>query len=243
MKTLEIVFGNSCYMSMKKSSLQSNDILLFNSLLNVGDLSKIEENKISIPKELCNEKGNYLCKKEILMINNAIIKKEKIRIWTSNYNIYSFLIMLYICNIAKNQECILYVTYSDDYGKDYISPSLMSPIELEKLSRLEHKLTKNEIIKYSDMWEEIVKINSEMRVLEDGIVKSVSISYYDNMILAKLKKLGQVKVSKLVATLMKEIYLIDNLYVYLIKRLIRNNKIKIVKNDDDRFFNSVVELG
>ncbi len=27
MKTLEIVFGNSCYMSMKKSSLKSNDIL------------------------------------------------------------------------------------------------------------------------------------------------------------------------------------------------------------------------
>lgn len=243
MKTLEIVFGNSCYMSMKKSSLQSNDILLFNLLLNVGDLSKIEENKINIPKELCNEKGNYLCKKEISVINNAIIKKEKIRIWTSNYNIYSFLIMLYICNIVKNQDCVIYVAYSDDYNKDYISPSLMSSIELEELSRLEHKLTKDEIIKYSNMWEEIVKINSEMRVLENGIVKSVSINYYDNMILNKLKKLGQVKISKLVAMLMKEIYLTDNLYVYLIKILIENDKIRIVKIDDNRFFNSVIELG
>ena len=243
MKTLEIVFGNSCYMSMKKSSLQSNDILLFNLLLNVGDLSKIEENKINIPKELCNEKGNYLCKKEILMINNAIIKKEKIRIWTSNYNIYSFLIMLYICNIVKNQDCVIYVVYSDDYNKYYTSPSLMSSIELEELSRLEHKLTKDEIIKYSNMWEEIVKINSEMWVLENGIVKSVSINYYDNMIFNKLKKLGQVKISKLVAMLMKEIYLTDILYVYLIKILIENDKIRIVKIDDNRFFNSVIELG
>ena len=242
MKILEIVFGNSCYMSMKKSLLQSNDILLFNLLLNVGDLSKIEENKINIPKELCSEKRNYLCKKEISIINNAIIKKEKIRIWTSNYNVYSFLIMLYMCNIAKKQNCVLYVTYSDDYDKDYISPSLMTPIELEELSRLEHKLTKNEIIKYSNMWEEIVKINSEMRVLESGIVKSVSINYYDNMILDELKESGQVKVSKLVAILMKEIYLIDSLYVYLIKRLIKNGKIRIVKIDDNRFFNSIVEL-
>ena len=242
MKTLEIVFGNSCYMSMRKSSLQSNDILLFNLLLNVGDLSKIKENKINIPKELCNEKGNYLCKKEVSIINDAINKKEKIRIWTSNYNIYSYLIMLYICNIVKNQNCVLYVTYSDEYGKDYISPSLMSSSELEELSKLEHKLTKNEIIKYSNMWEEIVKINSKMRVLENGTVKSVSISYYDNMIIDKLKELGQVKVSKLVAMLMKEIYLIDNLYVYLIKRLIKNGKIKIIKHDNIKFFDSVVEL-
>ena len=224
MQTLEIVFGNSCYMSMKKSSLKSNNILLFNLLLNVGDISKIEENKINIPKELYNEKGNYLCKKEISMINNAIIEKEKIRIWTSNYNIYSYLIMLYICNIAKKQDCVLYVTYSDEYGTDYISPSLMSSIELEKLSRLEHKLTKDEIIKYSNMWEEIIKINSEMRVLENGTVKSVSINYYDNVILDKLKELGQVKISKLVAMLMKEIYLTDNLYVYFIKKLIKNDK-------------------
>ena len=150
--------------------------------------------------------------------------------------------MLYICNIAKKQNCVLYVTYSDEYNKNYISPSLMNSIELEELSKLEHKLSKNEIIKYSNMWEEIIKVNSEMRVLENGIVKSVSISYYDNMILDKLKLLGTVKVSKLVATLMKEVYLIDNLYVYLIKRLIKKGKIKVVKVANDRFFNSVVEL-
>ena len=242
MKPLEIVFGNSCYMSMKESLLKNNDILVFNLLLNVGNLSKISDNKINIPKELRREQGNYLCKKEISIVNNAILGKQKIRIWTSNYNVYSFLIMLYICNIAKKQNCVLYVTYSDEYNKNYISPSLMNSIELEELSKLEHKLSKNEIIKYSNMWEEIIKVNSEMRVLENGIVKSVSISYYDNMILDKLKLLGTVKVSKLVATLMKEVYLIDNLYVYLIKRLIKKGKIKVVKVANDRFFNNVVEL-
>ena len=45
MKILEIVFGKSCYVTMKNSSLKSNDILLCNLLLNVGNLSKIEEYK------------------------------------------------------------------------------------------------------------------------------------------------------------------------------------------------------
>ena len=244
MKTLEIVFGNSCYMTMKNSSLRSNNILLCNLLLNVGDLSKIGEYKIDLPDELCNEIGNYSFEKEILIIKEAITRKDKIRIWTSHYNVYSYLIMLYICNILKNIECDLYVTYSDEYDntENYISPSMMNSKELENLANLEHKLSKDDIFKFSSIWEELVNNNSEMRILENGIVKSVSINYYDNMILDKLKSLGSVKVSKLVAMLMQEIYLIDILYVYFINNLIKNDKIKVVKIDNDRFFDNVIEL-
>ena len=74
------------------------------------------------------------------------------------------------------------------------------------------------------------------------IVKSVSIDYYNNVILNELKLLGTIEVVKLVAMLMKSVYLLDSLYVYFIKRLIENNKIKVVKLDKNRFFNSVIEL-
>ena len=244
METLEIVFGNSCYMSMKESKLQKNNILLFNLLLNVGDLSLIEEYKINIPNELCNETSNYFFENEMKIINETIKRNNKIRIWTSHYNIYSYLIMLYICSNLKNSKCELYVTYSDEYGNDKycVSPSMMNLKELEKLSKLEHKLSKNDILKFSKIWENIIKNNSEMRVLENGIVKSVSISYYDSMIIDNLKLLGTFKISKLVAILMQKIYLMDILYVYLIKRLIKNGKIKIVEKDKDIFFNNVVEL-
>src|SRR5699024_2780833 len=112
----------------------------------------------------------------------------------------------------------------------------------ENLANLEHKLSKDDIFKFSSIWEELVNNNSEMRILENGIVKSVSINYYDNMILDKLKSLGSVKVSKLVAMLMQEIYLIDILYVYFINNLIKNDKIKVVKIDNDRLFDNVIEL-
>ena len=42
--------------------------------------------------------------------------------------------------------------------------------------------------------------------------------------------------------LMQEIYLIDILYVYFINNLIKNDKIKVVKIDNDRFFDNVIEL-
>ena len=242
MEILEIVFGNSCYLTMKNSSLGNNNILLFNLLLNVGDLSTIEKYKINIPDELCNENSNYTFKNEISVTNESIKRKDKIRIWTSHYNIYSYLIMLYICNFVKNKHCELYVTYSDEYNKNYVSPSLMNPKELENLAKLEHKLSEDDILKFSDVWETLVKTNSEMRILENGIVKSVSIDYYDNVILNELKLLGTIEVVKLVAILMKNVYLIDSLYVYFIKRLIENNKIKVVKLDKNRFFNSVIEL-
>ena len=242
MEILEIVFGNSCYLTMKNSSLGNNNILLFNLLLNVGDLSTIEKYKINIPDELCNENSNYTFKNEISVINESIKRKDKIRIWTSHYNIYSYLIMLYICNFVKNKHCELYVTYSDEYNKNYVSPSLMNPKELENLAKLEHKLSEDDISKFSDVWETLVKTNSEMRIFENGIVKSVSIDYYENLILDKLKLLGPVKVAKLVGILMKEIYLIDNLHVYFIKRLIKNGKIKIVKTNKNKFFDNIIEL-
>ena len=152
--------------------------------------------------------------------------------------------MLYICNILKNIECDLYVTYSDEYDntENYISPSVMDSKELEKLANLEHKISKDEKFKYSNIWEELVNNNSEMRILENGIVKSVPINYYDNMILDKLQSLGSVKVSKLVAMLMQDIYLIDNLYAYFIKKLIKKGEIKVVKIDNNRFFDNIIEL-
>ena len=61
---------------------------------------------------------------------------------------------------------------------------------------------------------------------------------------SKVNKKGNysVKVSKLVAMLMQDIYLIDNLYAYFIKKLIKKGEIKVVKIDNNRFFDNIIEL-
>ena len=221
-KTLEIVFGDTCSNIMKKSSMNKNTILTFNLRLNVGDISRIDDNILNI-------------------IVNNIDRNNKIRVWTSKKDIYSYLLMLYISNIMEIYNYDLYVTYSDEYNIDYISPRVMNEKELENLEKIEHKLSKNELMNNAKEWRILVKENSELRVIDNGIVNSVSISYYDEIILETLNELGKVKMINLVATLIGKIYVCDSLIISLIERLIDENKIVIEKNSD-KYFESIVDL-
>lgn len=221
-KTLEIVFGDTCSNIMKKSSLNKNTILTFNLRLNVGDISRVDDNILNI-------------------IVNNIAENNKIRVWTSKKDIYSYLLMLYISSIIEVYNYDLYVTYSDEYNIDYISPRVMNEKELENLEKIEHKLSKNELMNNTKIWKKLVKENSELRVIDNGIVKSVSMSYYDEIILETLNELGKVKIINLVATLIGKIYVCDSLIISLIERLIDENKIVIEKNSD-KYFESIVDL-
>mgnify|MGYP004634291585 FL=1 len=221
-KTLEIVFGDTCSNIMKKSSMNKNTILTFNLCLNVGDISRIDDNILNI-------------------IVNNIDRNNKIRVWTSKKDIYSYLLMLYISSIIEIYNYDLYVTYSDEYNIDYISPRVMNEKELENLEKIEHKLSKNELMNNTKIWKKLVKENSELRVIDNGIVKSVSMSYYDEIILETLNELGKVKIINLVATLIGKIYVCDSLIISLIERLIDENKIVIEKNSD-KYFESIVDL-
>ncbi len=239
---LEIVFGNTCYRTIKNSKLGNHNILMINALLNIGDLSNIKNYKIKIPKELHFYKNNQCLKKETNIIIDNINKKNIIRVWTGHNHIYSYLIMLFVSSIIKEYNYELYVLYCDDYNKDYPSPSVMCEEELEDLTKFEHKLTKEEIIVNSDTWENLVKENTDLRVIENCNVKSVSLDYYDKYILDTLKIMGEVKIVQLVGKLMQNVYLQDILYVYLINRLIKNNKIKITLNNDIRYLESLIEI-
>lgn len=240
--TLEVVFGNSIYYTIKKSVLGNDNILMFNVLFNVGDLSNIENFEINIPEELYYEKNNVNFKKEYDVIIDNIKKNNKIRVWTSRKHIYSYLIMLYLCSVVKEQNYELYVLYSDEYDNSCFSPSAMRENELEELSKLEHKLTRQEINDNAQAWEKLVSVNSDLRIIENGYIKSVTLDYYDEKILNTLKELGKVKMSKLVGVLMANVDLLDTLYVYLIERLIKNGKIKITLNNDIRYFDNIIEV-
>ncbi|MGM9881908.1 MAG: DUF3658 domain-containing protein [Bacilli bacterium] len=237
-----MVFGNYCYKTIKNSKLGNQNILMINTLLNIGDLSNIKNYEIKIPKELYLDKNNNCIKEETNVIIDNINKMNIIRVWTGHNDIYSYLIMLFVSSIIKEYNYELYVLYCDDYNKDYSAPSVMREEELEDLTKFEHKLTKKEIIINSDTWEKLVKENTDLRVIEKGNVKSVSLNYYDKYILDTLKVMGKVKIIQLVGKLMKKVYLQDTLYVYLINRLIKNNKIKIILDNDIRYFESLIEI-
>ena len=113
---------------------------------------------------------------------------------------------------------------------------------INKLKDLEHKLNKNEINSYSSKWLDIVNENSNLRLLEDNNVKSVSYDYLNDYILNKLKKLGSTKISKLTIEIMKDYPLIDLLVFYLIRRLIDKNEIIIVTKNENNSFEDIVSI-
>ena len=184
----------------------------------------------------------YSFKESIDKLKSYIQNNKDIRIWTSHYEINSYLLMLYICNYLQNKDCNIYVVFSDEYNKDCYSPTCMNAPELNKLKDLEHKLNKNEINSYSSKLLDIVNENSDIRLLEDNNVKSVSYDYLNDYILIKLKKLGSTKISKLTIEIMKDYHLIDLLVFYLIRRLINENKIIIVTKNEDNSFEDIISI-
>ena len=238
---INIVFGSSIYVTMKESKILNN-IIEFDTIFSVADLSNINNFKITIPKEICNY-NKYSFKEKIDKLQQLINSDNvDIRIWTSHYEINSYLLFLYLCNYLENIKTNIFVVFSDEYDKEYYSPASMNIEELEALTNLEHKLTKEEVCKYSLEWKKIENTNCDLRILEDKKIKLVSYDYLNEKILNKLKQLGKTRVSILTGNIMSKYYLPDIIIVYLIKRLINNKKIKIIKESKERFFESTIMI-
>ena len=93
-----------------------------------------------------------------------------------------------------------------------------------------------------NIWNKLIDENSDLRVIDSGNVKSVSIDFYDDYIIGTLKSMGKVKICQLVGRLIQNIYLHDILYVYLINRLINSNKIKIILDNRARYFENLIDI-
>ncbi len=242
MNIFEVVFGDSCLFTMKNSDINTEEnILMFNTLFNIANLSNVDEYKVSIPKGIYNENNNYDFSDKVKLLNEAVDKGMTIRIWCSRKDIYSYLMMLFVCNIVKDRTNII-VLYSDEFHEGCYSPACMNENELMCLTYLEHNLSLKKLKKYNQLWNRIVKENTSLRVMDNRTVKSVEIDYFDKFILNKLKSFGNIKMVHLVASLMSEVYLHDTLYVYLIDRLIEDGKIVVIQRSEERDFDNLIGI-
>lgn len=242
-KITEIVFGDSLCRELKNSSFsRDNEIIKFGILFSVANFSssstsslELNMNKEYIP-DARQSLDNIENRLEVAFQNNS-----KIRIWTTHKQVDSYLMFLYTCSYFRNKNYDLYVLFSDEYDQHCYSPSCMVEKELEELAKIEHKLSKEEIDKYASKWEQVVKCNSEMRVIENNEIKNVSLDYYNDIILDKLREFGQVETVVLIGNLMRDIHLFDSLFMYLVERLIELGDIIVVKRED-RLWKSVIKV-
>lgn len=114
-------------------------------------------------------------------------------------------------------------------------------LKKHEFNKYEHKLTMQEIWKHSNEWQKNVNDNSNLRIIKDNKVVSVSFDYYDSIILKKLQECGEIKTVEFVAILLQSIYLYDTVLIYLVDRLIRQGKVVYV-NKEEKLWKSVIKI-
>lgn len=88
------------------------------------------------------------------------------------------------------------------------------------------------------MWNELVDINSDLKVIEDELLINKEYCDYDEIILNTLSKLKKCSLTYLVTDLMSKFIIDDSgsaIYHYLIDRLIFQKKINIIEKGKKTF--------
>ena len=238
---VEIIYGDSLNHTMKKSKLNENEIIKFDTLFSVADISKIKEYKLVLPIEIYKEEIMIDFSNEMKEIDKAILNNNKLRVWTSYQDTDSYILLSFIANYIKDRNCDLYAVYSDMYNEEILSPAMMREEELEKISKESEKLSREEINNLSLLWNKIVNTKCDMRIMKNKTIELVSYDYLNNELIEKLKESNEEKIISLTATMLSKYHLTDTIFVFLIERLIKSNKFIITKKDEI-FCKSIIKV-
>ena len=74
---------------------------------------------------------------------------------------------------------------------------------------MEHKLSKDDVINYSNIWTTLAYKNSPLRVIDNGNVLSVELDYFDDFILSLLKQNGVLSIVSLTGLFLSNYHILD----------------------------------
>ena len=237
---VEIILGGSAYLSLKSSCFKDNNIIDFPISFSAGDLLEINNYVIRLPKNIYLEEIICDYKDKIIELYDLVDKGYKVRVWTSHYDPDDYLLLLFICSYLKDKVDNIIVLYSDEYKDECYSPSTMTGEELEKLSTHEHILSKEDINKLLKEWNKIVEENSDLRIIKNNKVESISYDYFDDEILEFLSSKKTSTILELCYEFSNKYYINDALFIYLVTRLINAGKIVVVEQNE-RFIKNIIK--
>ena len=242
MKIIDICEGFSACGCLKHYYESNNikDYIIFplGMSLSIGD---IKNNRIDFLRKFYQD-NNYDYTELLNEISNNITNDTIIRIWSSKNNDDEYMLLLFLCNFLKDKINKINVVFANDYNEFLCSISALDYRKVNDVLKYEKTLYKGEIKAYAKEWNNLVKINSELRVLENGEVKNKKYSDYYDTILNIFKGITPCKISILIAECMgKEILndASDLVYLTLIDQLIDLNKIKIVEKGTRHFIDTI----
>ena len=138
------------------------------------------------------------------------------------------------------QEKEISVVFSEEINWGATTIGAVDEKEISELEKREHILTKWQKEDYCNEWKKIIDDNKEFRYMINGTVVSCNIDIFDNEIINRLEKTGKTYIFKLVADLMENpiiphVVFSDWIYIFLIERLEKNNKIISSIIDNKKF--------
>ena len=227
----------------EKNNIKDYMIYALEMYLSIGD---IKNNRLDFLKKLhkkyCDYNYTYNYNEVLKEILNNITNDTVIRIWSSMKNDDDYMLLLFLCNFLKDTINTINVVFSSDYNELQYSINFLDYKKVNDVLKYEKTLSKDEIKDYAKEWNNLVEINSELRVLENGEVKSKRYSDYYDILLNILKGIAPCKIGNLIGECMgKEILndASDLVYLTLIDQLIDLNKIKIVKQGTRHFVDTI----
>ena len=238
-ETIEIVDSFSISFLLEQSG-NDNIKFCFPFSLDIGKLKGIDNFDRSELKEYIKLDLNYNFKDIFDELSKYLNEANKIRVWSSIYDAEEYCLLLFICHHFKDKN--ISVIFSNEL-RDANRINCLDKDEIKEISSKEHILSDLEKDKYDKEWISILNSNKELRFMKNGVVQSVDIDYFDNVILERLKKLGKVEKRKLIIDLIGnpieyKCQYADFIIEYLINDLInkelieedRNGFIEVIKS-------------
>ena len=117
-----------------------------------------------------------------------IEKHNKVRIWTSTITTEDYLNMLYVLHLLKTQDKKIEISIVDStkvpIDDEYPNCAAWNMVcvgdeGVKRLLGYEEKLASKKIDEFLNIWDELVKQNSSLRICVDSKVQSVNETYFD----------------------------------------------------------------
>ena len=137
--------------------------------------------------------------------------------------------LLLICYLFQDKE--ISVIFSEELNWSATTIGAVSEKEICQLEKREHILTEWQKEDYCNEWKRIVNENSKLRYMINGTVISCNIDRFDNEIINRLEKIGDLMANPIIPNIMFS----DWIYIYLIERLEKNKRIKSSIMDDKKY--------
>lgn len=185
------------------------------------------------------ERFFHMQREDLEKLLSAAMQGIPIRIWRSNAP-FSACAYAFLCDALKNIDCKASVVSLPEYREtsnntvvSYSSWSEIPPGQFYSFLSYERELSEAEKCMQASLWEDLKEENMPLRAIVNGKLISVPEDFYDHLIVKNIPN-GEFVMARLIGNILckHQLGVSDGWYALRIKKMIEENKLKVVADKD-----------